>query len=299
MSGQPRRGWRPKRDRGVSRGPAPGDAGTCGADAAVLTVGRAGPGEHVVNVLYGLRAPIVVILLVIAFMASISGKPLDGLLTLIAGVSLAWDTGRRSRARGGAGDDQSPEGESNQARAGLAADIVAGPATAGITAAGATAAATAAEATSVSSAGVTSGASTGGVTRSGATARRRLVILGGLACGAVYALVVGSFTRYSWPATVPVILLGTGVVMIGWRGPRRLRPVSGPVPIAGAVLWGVVFVAGCLWELSSLLEQPNLATSSYTHPTISTLTDPLLSTMTGRAVVLAAWLGLGWFLVER
>jgi hypothetical protein len=71
------------------------------------------------------------------------------------------------------------------------------------------------------------------------------------------------------------------------------------VPVAGAVLWGAVFVAGCLWELSSLLEQPNLATSSYTHPTISTLTDPLLSTMTGRAAVLAAWLGLGWFLVER
>jgi hypothetical protein len=226
-------------------------------------------------VLYGLREPIVVILLVIAFMASISGKPLDGLLTLIAGVSLSWDAGRRSRARGSATDDQSPGGGTNQVRAGLVADIEAGPATA-------------------------TAATAAGVTRSRGLARRRpLVILGGLACGAVYALVVGSFTRYSWPATVPVIVLGTVVVMIGWRGPRRPRPVSGPVPVVGAVLWGVVFVAGCLWELSSLLEQPNLATSSYTHPTISTLTDPLLSTMTGRAVVLAAWLGLGWFLVER
>jgi hypothetical protein len=214
-------------------------------------------------------------------MASISGKPLDGLLTLIAGVSLSWDTGRRSRARGTARDDQSPAGETHQARAGLVADVEAGPAVATSTVA-------------------TASAATAGDRRSGGLARRRpLVILGGLACGAVYALVVGSFARYSWPATVPVIVLGTVVVMIGWRGPRRLRPVWGPVPVAGAVLWGAVFVAGCLWELSSLLEQPNLATSSYTHPTISTLTDPLLSTMTGRAVVLAAWLGLGWFLVER
>src|SRR5215471_13740797 len=64
---------------------------------------RAGP-AHVVTVLAGLREPIVVILLLIAFFTWISGKPLDGLLMLVVGVSLAWDTGRRAR-RGGA-----PEG---------------------------------------------------------------------------------------------------------------------------------------------------------------------------------------------
>jgi hypothetical protein len=48
-----------------------------------------------------------------------------------------------------------------------------------------------------------------------------------------------------------------------------------------------------------LLEQPTMTTDSYAHPTISTLTDPLLSTWAGRSLVLAAWLGLGWFLVER
>jgi hypothetical protein len=45
----------------------------------------------------GVREPIVVVLLLIAFFTSISGKPLDGLLMLVAGVSLAWDTARRSR----------------------------------------------------------------------------------------------------------------------------------------------------------------------------------------------------------
>jgi len=60
-----------------------------------------------------------------------------------------------------------------------------------------------------------------------------------------------------------------------------------------------VLVAGCLWELSSLLQQPSLTTDSYAHPTISTLTDPLLATSPGRAVALLAWVAFGWYLVER
>jgi len=111
-------------------------------------------------------------------------------------------------------------------------------------------------------------------------------------------MVIGSFSRYSWPATVPVAGLGAAVVAVGWRGPRHTRPAPPRPPAAGLALWGALFVAGCLWELWSLLEQPNLATSSYAHPTISTLTDPMLSTWAGRSIVLAAWLGLGWFLVE-
>jgi hypothetical protein len=60
-----------------------------------------------------------------------------------------------------------------------------------------------------------------------------------------------------------------------------------------------VVLAGCLWELQALLQQPNLTASSYTHPTISTLTDPVLAGWGGRSVLLAVWLLLGWFLVER
>jgi hypothetical protein len=129
--------------------------------------------------------------------------------------------------------------------------------------------------------------------------RRPALLAAGLAGGALYAVVVGSFSRYSWPATVAVAGLGAVVVAIGWRGPRHTRPAPPRPPTVGLVLWGVLAVACCLWELWSLLEQPNLATSSYAHPTISTLTDPVLSSWAGRSVVLAAWLGLGWFLVER
>ena len=79
----------------------------------------------------------------------------------------------------------------------------------------------------------------------------------------------------------------------------RNRQVSGRLPIAGTLVWAVVLVFGCLWELAALLLQPSITTDSYAHPTISTLTDPVLASSPGRSLVLAAWLALGWYLVER
>jgi hypothetical protein len=266
---------------------------------------RAAPG-HLVAALTGLREPIVVLLLIIGFMSWISGKPLDGLLILLAGVGLAWDAGRRSRQ---AGPAATRPAETTAAEAGPAeaspveaSSMEAGPAARDDAVLTATAAAP--PPASVMAAGAASGAFPARVAadqpgKPPARARRRPVLLAaGLAGGALYAVVVGSFSRYSWPATVLVAGLGAVVVAIGWRGPRHTRPAPPRPPAIGLALWGAVFVAACLWELWSLLEQPNLATSSYAHPTISTLTDPLLSTWAGRSVVLAAWLGLGWFLVE-
>ena len=130
--------------------------------------------------------------------------------------------------------------------------------------------------------------------------RRRLVAVTALlAGGAVYAGVVGSFSRYSWPATAGIIGLGTIVVLIGWHGPLRARPDGGRLPLAGTLAWIVVLVAGCLWELAALLQQPSITTDSYSHPTISTLTDPMLATSPGRSIVLLGWLALGWYLAER
>jgi hypothetical protein len=125
------------------------------------------------------------------------------------------------------------------------------------------------------------------------------VVIALMAAAVVYAGVVGSFSRYSWPATAGIIGLSTVVVLIGWPRPAQDRPDGGRLPVAGTLAWLVVLVAGCLWELSSLLEQPSLTTDSYAHPTISTLTDPLLATSPGRAVVLLAWVAFGWYLVER
>jgi lysylphosphatidylglycerol synthetase-like protein (DUF2156 family) len=194
--------------------------------------------------LAGLRAPVVWVLLAIAFFTSISGKPVDGVLMLIVAVGLAWDAGRRALRH--------PETDEVTART----DRLSGR-------------------------------------------RRRFVVIALLAGAVVYAGVVGSFSRYSWPATAGIIGLGAVVVLIGWHGPVRARLDGGRLPVAGTLAWLGVLVAGCLWELSALLQQPSLTTDSSAHPTISTLTDPLLANSPGRSVVLLAWVAFGWYLVER
>jgi hypothetical protein len=232
-------------------------------------------------VLSGLRQPIVLILLLIAFFSTISGKPLDGLLMLLVAAGLARDAGQRSRelpprpdvaaarnAPAGPAGDQSPATKAGPA-GGQSPAAKAGPA--------------------------------GGQSSAPPPSRRRRAVLAvtWLAGGALYAAVVGSFSRYSWPATAGVVALGATVVLIGWPGPLRPRPDPGRLPLPGTALWGGLLVAGGLWELGALVQQPGLTVSSSAHPTISTLTDPLLSSHGGRSIALAVWLLLGWLLVER
>jgi hypothetical protein len=226
-----------------NRGTDSGGTAT-GCAEAVVPPGR--PAGRALAALAGLRAPVVWILLAIAFFTSISGKPVDGVLMVIVAVGLAWDAGRRALRHPG------PEG----AAAPTPTDRLPGR-------------------------------------------QRRFVVIALAAGAVVYAVVVGSFSRYSWPATAGIIGLSTVVVLIGWHRPVRDRPDGGRLPVAGTLAWLVVLVIGCLWELYSLLQQPSLTTDSSAHPTISTLTDPLLATSPGRSMVLLAWVAFGWYLVER
>jgi hypothetical protein len=134
------------------------------------------------------------------------------------------------------------------------------------------------------------------------SSRRRGQTWAGLAVVAasgLYAGFVGSFSRYSWPATMAVVAVGCLVVAIGWQGPLRHRAALTGTARRRSWLWGVIVVGGGSWELSSLLQQPHLTTDSYAHPTISALTDPLLAGHPGRSLVLAAWLLVGSVLVSR
>src|ERR1700730_17490192 len=244
------------------------------------TVG-AGPAGRVIMVLSGLRQPIVLVLLLIAFFSTISGKPLDGLLVLLVAAGLAWDAGRRSR-------EVPPRPD-----VAAAGNAPAGPAEGQWPARKAGRAEGQWPATKAGRAGNQSSAPP--------LSRRRRAVLAvtGLAGGALYAAVVGSFSRYSWPATVGVVALGVIVVLIGWPGPLRPRPDPGRLPLPGTALWGGLLVAGGLWELGALIQQPGLTVSSSAHPTISTLTDSLLGSHGGRSIALAVWLPRGWLLTER
>lgn len=272
-------------------------------------------GRQARAVMYGCRQPVVVVLLLIAFFAAISGKPLDGVLMLAVGAALARDAGLH-RGRRPAGDPAA----ATPPPASPAAAQPAQPAAATPSAAGPAAAQPAAPSGAPApgyppepgspllagagearlgdrSGGTLARPQAAGPAR--AALRRWLLAGSALAGGALYALVTGSFTRYSWPATIAVAAVGALAVGRAWRGPVVLRPDPGPLPRRGVALWAGVVVAAGLWELSALLQQPALTRSSYDHPTISTLTDPLLAGAPGRALVLAAWLALGWALIRR
>ena|SRR2546427_4249025 len=122
-----------------------------------------------------------------------------------------------------------------------------------------------------------------------------LAILGAVA----YAVIVGAFGRYSWPATLAVVLPGSVVLIVTWREKDYPRCDVPPLDAIGAIAWGSAFVGLALWELAALLLQPSLTTDSAAHPTISVLTDPLLATHPGRSIALLLWLGLGWFILQR
>ncbi len=117
--------------------------------------------------------------------------------------------------------------------------------------------------------------------------------------GVLYAAVVGSFARFSWPMTLAVAVPGVAAVAAAWREPARTGPEPPRIEPAGAVAWATVFVVLGLWELANLLLQPSLTVGSNAHPTISVLTDPILASHLGRSVFLALWLAFGAFLMER
>jgi len=129
------------------------------------------------------------------------------------------------------------------------------------------------------------------------TARAGAWLLG--AGALAFAVLVGGFARYSWPASVSVVIPGSVALVLAWRGPSRPRPTPPRIHPLGGTAWISVFVGLGLWELTQLLLQPSLTTDSYSHPTISVLTDPILATHPGRSIGLFLWLGLGWFVMGR
>jgi len=60
-----------------------------------------------------------------------------------------------------------------------------------------------------------------------------------------------------------------------------------------------VLLAGGLWELLALAQQPGLDVTSYAHPALSALTDPGPASHSRRSLALAAWLLAGGYLMRR
>ncbi len=118
-----------------------------------------------------------------------------------------------------------------------------------------------------------------------------VVIVGAAALLAVFAV-------HTYPLTLVTGLVGVGVV--GWAWLTTPDVVTRQRPsVRGLLVWGGVFLALGLWELTALLGQPTLAETSADHPTISFLLEPILATYAGRAAALVLWALAGRGLVRR
>jgi len=110
---------------------------------------------------------------------------------------------------------------------------------------------------------------------------------------AVCALIGALFPSFSKRATFAVLLFGGVLIWLGASGRLPKRPV--PRRLSGEAAWWLVptlFLA--------ILELVNfLFGSTYPHPTLSVLLDPVLAKYPLRAVAYFVWLSGFWGLVRR
>jgi hypothetical protein len=62
--------------------------------------------------------------------------------------------------------------------------------------------------------------------------------------------------------------------------------------------WALVGALICVWELSQFLQQPDLETDSFDHPTLSAILSPLFAGGPGRTILVVAWLAAGVWLAR-
>ncbi|MBO1741106.1 hypothetical protein [Leifsonia sp. TF02-11] len=117
---------------------------------------------------------------------------------------------------------------------------------------------------------------------------------------AVASLTLGFTRLYGMADTAIVVGLGILLLPVGWadRGEGPRRPPSAAVRRA-AVLWSIVIVAGCLWEIGAFFLGRDLTGSETAFPALSDLIDPLLAWPPARALLVACWLLGGYALLRR
>lgn len=109
---------------------------------------------------------------------------------------------------------------------------------------------------------------------------------------------VGAATRpFDWPATV--LIATVAVVLLA----RAVRSPSEPISTAprlrnGLLLWSPLVIAVSVWELFALSRQSEWNVPDPSHPTLSTLLDPMLEQGPGRLAAWLIWLAIGWRLLR-
>lgn len=108
-----------------------------------------------------------------------------------------------------------------------------------------------------------------------------------------YSWVAGHLTTFSRPAEVATFVPGLLAVVVA----ARITPRSSCRPdrsTRGWLAWWLILLALTAIEVVALA-----LGATHSHPTISDLVNPLLSTTPGRAAAFALWLGFGYWLIRR
>jgi hypothetical protein len=112
-----------------------------------------------------------------------------------------------------------------------------------------------------------------------------------------YAWISAGLRPFTWPVDEAVAAAIVAIGLTAGLRARRGRPPAGPGARpsgAGIVAWaGLISLLG-LWELLAYRSTPRHA-----HPTLSSLADQVSRTHPERALVMLAWLLLGWLLFIR
>lgn len=103
-------------------------------------------------------------------------------------------------------------------------------------------------------------------------------------------LLVLAFGRDSVPVAVAISAIGVVALFAEWRDPSL--PEDRPVPHR-AWLWSAVALSWCAWELLSFVYEQAAGGLSTTHPTMSDLVDPLLTSRWVQALAITGWFAAG------
>jgi hypothetical protein len=118
-------------------------------------------------------------------------------------------------------------------------------------------------------------------------------VLATIAAALVYSWIAAGFLPFTWPMRVAVLVPVALALVVSWNRARDARERSAD-RTAGLLIWATLLVLLVAWELIALFQSPR-----DDHPTLSSISDDIMSVHAGRALMFAIWLASGWVLFVK